>query len=109
MFSSVTLFSQALQFNIINKTGYHLYGVYTSPAEDNDWGDDLLTYDYFGNNTQVDIYIASTYGKSCLFDILITTDPSEQEYFIIEKADLCRIISITFLPNDRYSIEYIDN
>jgi len=106
LFTVSSGFSQALTFNIVNNTGYDLYGLYVSPAEDSNWGDDLLTNEMFFNGNEVTVDIREDYGKTCMFDIRVTIDASEVDDIVFTQADLCRIHTITLNDDGTYEVTF---
>jgi hypothetical protein len=98
-------FSQALTFSITNNTGYDLYGLYLSPAEDSNWGEDLLG-EMFTNGSEVTVDIGEQYGETCMFDIRITIDASEETDIVFSQADLCRIWTIILNEDGTYDVTY---
>ena len=71
-FTSQNSYSQALGFYIENNTGVTLNNIYVSPAESNNWGDDILPSDLFNDQSTVQVYIPESLGETCIFDIKIT-------------------------------------
>lgn len=71
-FTSQNSYSQSLGFYIANNTGVTLNNIYVTPAESDNWGDDILPQDLFNDQTTVMVYIPESYGETCMFDIKIT-------------------------------------
>ena len=99
-----TVFAQALEFDIINKTGVDLYGVFVTASEDESWGEDLLPLDLFTDGSKVTVHIDEDYGDTCDFDIKVTTDSNQTETILFENANLCAIISITLHSDGTYEL-----
>lgn len=91
----------ALDFQIVNKTGYDLYGIYTTDANTKEWGEDILPEDILANNSAVDVTFNSVSGETlCSWDIMITTDESEEESIVVEGVDLCEVSVLTIFIED---------
>lgn len=88
-FSAGESYSQALGFYITNNTGVTLNNIYVSPAEDANWGSDILPQDLFEDETTVMVYIPETYGETCMFDIKITD--LEGDAVIFSNVDACAL------------------
>ena len=82
-------YSQALGCYIENNTGVTLNNIYVSPAESDNWGDDILPQDLFEDQATVQVYIPETYGETCLFDIKITD--LEGNAVIFTNVDVCAL------------------
>lgn len=59
-------FAQVFDFTLVNKTGHTIAEVYCSPAEDEEWGDDVLGEDVLKNGASVDIQFPAAYEKILL-------------------------------------------
>jgi hypothetical protein len=69
------VFAQIFDFTLVNKTGFTINAIFVSPADDDEWGDDVLELDVLPNNKSVDIEFDEDYE-----DLLIAFD--------IDKYDL---------------------
>ncbi|MCP4439607.1 MAG: hypothetical protein GY810_11750, partial [Aureispira sp.] len=97
---STSAFSQALTFDIHNETGIDLYGVFVSPNEDPNWGEDVLPTELFSAETTVKIDIGEDYGESCSFDVKVTD--GEGSEIVFEGVDLCELRSIILYEDGSY-------
>lgn len=48
-------FAAVFDFTLVNQTGYGIDAVFVSPADDNDWGDDVLGEDVLPNKKSWEI------------------------------------------------------
>lgn len=46
--------NKALDFTLVNQTGYQISGIYLSPSNEDDWGENILT-EILGDGEAVDI------------------------------------------------------
>ncbi|MCR9249313.1 MAG: hypothetical protein NXI20_02780 [bacterium] len=85
---------------ITNDTGIDFFGVHASESEDPYWSDDLLTYDIFEDESEVEITFPA--GMSCLVDIMVTYD--EESSIEFEEVDICEISGIILHYDGTYEI-----
>ena len=90
--SSPALFAQAQQdFTVVNKTGLAIANLFVSPAETNNWEEDVLGVDVLQNDEQVDIQFHPS-EESCLWDIKIIDEEGDSvEWY---KIDLCKALVV---------------
>jgi hypothetical protein len=96
-------FAQALYFNIINNTGETLNNIYVTPAEQNDWGKDILPEDLFNDQTTVRVDIPEGYGTTCLFDLKITDLNGDAVEF--RNIDACKLLNLTLHWDGTYEVQ----
>jgi len=58
---AVGAFAQVFDFTIVNRTGYTIDAVHVTPADDNEWGEDVLGVDTLQNGRSVEIRFDSFY------------------------------------------------
>ena len=93
-------FGQALFFNIINNTGETLNNIYVTPAETDDWGNDILPESLFEAGTTVRVDIPETYGTTCSFDLKITDLEGNAVEF--KGIDACKLLNLTLNADGTY-------
>lgn len=84
--TSAALSAQVFDFTLVNKTGFIIDEVYVSPADDNEWGEDVLGVDVLANGKSVEITFDETYEFLLLaFEVelydLKVVDEDGDEYF----------------------------
>lgn len=95
--------AQALYFYITNGTGLTLNELFVSPAEEENWGDDLLPQDVFEDASTVRVDIPETYGETCMFDIKITD--FEGNAVVFYGVDACALHTLTLNDDGTYTAE----
>jgi hypothetical protein len=55
--------------NIVNNTGYTIYKLFISPAESEEWGDDLLGEDILENGTTFTVWLPAPLSQVTVYDI----------------------------------------
>ncbi len=79
-------------FVLVNKTGYDIAEVYISPANDKDWGEDVMGKDTLDDGDRVTIEFSHK-EKECVWDMKIVFDDEEEAVW--EDFDLCKVREIT--------------
>ena len=92
-----------LRFDIVNKTGADLFGVFVTDTQTNDWGDDIIPYDIFKNGMVVNIIIPIDDQTLCEYDIRIEEDSETAIEF--EGLDFCDLQVLT-LSKGRNGVIY---
>ena len=105
LLNSTTSYSQALGFYILNNTGVTLNNIYVTPAEQNNWGNDILPSDLFENQATVTVSIPESYGSTCLFDIKITD--LEGNAVIFYNVDACKLHTLSIHWDGTFEIQNI--
>ena len=84
--------NQKLDFTLVNKTGFTIDSVFVSPADDDDWGEDVMGKDVLDNGESVEITF-SPKEKACKWDLkVVDSDKDEVEW---TEIDLCKASEIT--------------
>lgn len=79
-------------FVLVNKTGYDIDEVYVAPANEKEWGEDIMGRDTLDNGQKVTIEFSHK-EKECLWDMKIVF--SDEEEAVWEDFDLCKVREIT--------------
>lgn len=95
--------AQELYFFVVNHTGETLNNIYVTPAEEDNWGKDILPSSLFYNNTEVKVTIPATYGTTCSFDLKITDLEGNAVEFT--GIDACKLLRITLNADGTYTTE----
>jgi hypothetical protein len=98
---SGTSSSQALYFYVTNNTGFTLNNIYVTPAEQSNWGNDILPNDLFENGSSVRVDIPADYGSTCKFDMKITD--LSGNYITFTGMDACLLHTLTLNADGTYS------
>jgi hypothetical protein len=106
LFSYSETTAQELGFYIVNNTGVTLNNIYVSPAESNNWGNDILPNDMFDDQSSVMVYIPADYGSTCLFDIKITDIPGNAVIFT--NVDACKLHTLTIHWDGTFEVKNMD-
>jgi hypothetical protein len=106
LFNASQTNSQALGFYIVNNTGVTLNNIYVSPAESNNWGNDILPNDMFENQSTVMVTIPADYGATCKFDIKITDIPGNAVIFT--NVDACKLHTLTIHWDGTYEVQNVN-
>lgn len=101
LFAETSANSQALYFFVTNNTGVTLNNIYVTPAETNNWGNDILPNDLFENSTSVRVDIPADYGSTCLFDMKITDLAGN--YITFTGMDACKLHTLILNADGTYS------
>jgi hypothetical protein len=65
VFAAVS-FAQVFDFTLVNNTGRTITEVYCAPADDDEWGEDVLGVDVLENGNQVEVSFDAAYEKILL-------------------------------------------
>jgi hypothetical protein len=79
-------------FVLVNKTGLIIEELYISPANDNEWGEDVLGVDVLKNGQQVTIKFSHK-ETECVWDLKIVDE--EKDDVVWEDINLCKASQIT--------------
>ena len=103
----IMLFSQLLvgnlqagpnqDFTLVNKTGYVLDQVYVSPANSNDWEEDVLGQDTMGDGDVVPIHFSRN-ATGCEWDLKVVYADDDSSA-VWSNIDLCSVSKITIRWN----------
>ncbi len=91
----IASYAQVFDFTVVNKTGHTIIAIYVSPADDEEWGEDVLGVDQLANNKSVEIKFDSDYEDTLLelgidkYDLKAEfTDGSSDEYYDLKLEDI---------------------
>jgi hypothetical protein len=79
-------------FVVINKTGLTIDEFYVSPADDNEWGEDVLGKAVLNNNESAEIKF-SRKETDCVWDLRIVDEDDDE--VVWSDIDLCKASEIT--------------
>ena len=79
-------------FVLVNKTGYDIDEVYVAPANEKEWGQDVMGKDTLDDGDKVTIEFSHK-EKECMWDMKIVF--SDEEEAVWEDFDLCKVREIT--------------
>lgn len=79
-------------FVLVNKTGYDIDEVFVAPANEKEWGEDIMGKDTLDDGQRVTIEFAHK-EKECMWDMKIVF--SDEEEAVWEDFDLCKVREIT--------------
>jgi hypothetical protein len=92
---AVGISAQTFDFTLVNKTGYTIDQVFVSPADDDDWGEDVLGEDQLLNGKSFEITFDKTYEALLLafgvdkYDLKCEyTDGSSDEWYDLKLEDI---------------------
>jgi len=74
-------------FVLVNKTGINFYALYISPAEEDNYGEDLLDADILQNGKDIEIKFSNDNNK-CKWDFMIEDENGDSYYW--KGIDLCK-------------------
>ena len=89
---SVALMAGNQDFVLVNRTGLAIHELYVSPANDNEWGEDVLGKDVLRNGETVTIQFSHK-ETECLWDMKVVDEDGDD--VIWEDFDLCKAKQIT--------------
>ena len=95
--------SGELSYDVVNNTGVTLVDVFVTPAETNNWGNDILPNNLFEAGSTIRVTIPPDYGETCMFDMKITDDAGGHITFT--NIDICKVIKIQI--NSDGTFEYL--
>ncbi len=93
-----------LRFDIVNHTGLSLYGIYVTDTDQNNWGNDIIPYDRFENDTVANVSIPVDNQTLCDYDIRITDDNGNSVEFT--NVDFCELQTLTLLMDREGNLYY---
>ena len=93
--------AQALTFDVVNNTGVTLVDVYVTPAETNNWGNDILPNNLFEDGSTINVTIPANYGETCMFDMKITDGVGGHITF--SGIDACKLITLQINGDGTFS------
>lgn len=97
---STDFFAQSVQdFTVVNNTGVLIYDLYVTPADAEEWGEDILGVETLEDGASVDISFSGYSDSTCLWDVMI--GDTEGNYFWLEDVDLCTVFTLTFTSDNR--------
>ncbi len=82
-----------VKFTLVNKTGFDLIDIYISPADQNQWGEDLSLGVF--NNLEAKDFTIKTTEKICLYDLKAVKPDSTE--LIFKNVNLCKMLIVTLL------------
>ncbi len=92
--TGASVFADAQDFKIVNKTGFTITSLYASPVKAKNWGSDILGEGEMASGRTLEIKFSGYGDKVCRFDVMLK-DEDEKEW-IVEDIDLCEIHSLSF-------------
>ena len=94
--TSMPAFAEDLTFVLNNASSFDIAGFYTSPANVEDWQEDVLGEDIMAAGTSANVTIADG-SDQCVYDMkFVFEDESE---FVREDVDLCSLGEYTLSDN----------
>lgn len=88
--------AEDLKFVLTNSSSYNIANFYTSPANVNEWQEDVLGEDLLESGSQVNVTIADG-SDQCAYDMkFVFEDGSE---FVREGIDICKLGEYTLSDN----------
>jgi hypothetical protein len=81
-----------LDFKLVNKTGVDIKSVYISPADVNEWGDDIMEQDILEDGAEVDLEFHPE-ETATKWDLKVEDD--EGDAIVWENLDLSKINVLT--------------
>ncbi|MEO5337712.1 MAG: hypothetical protein H7841_12580 [Magnetospirillum sp. WYHS-4] len=95
-FASAAIAQSKQDFDLVNKTGYAIDEVYVTPADSDDWQNDVLGRDILANGDSVHIHFSRS-AKTCLWDLKVVYDDKETAEW--HDFDLCTTSKIVVRYN----------
>jgi len=92
LISSKKSSAQALTFDVVNNTGVTLVDVYVTPAETENWGQDILPNNLFEDGSTITVNIPAEYGTTCMFDMKITD--GNGGHITFTGIDACKLVTL---------------
>ena len=92
--TGASVFADAQDFTIVNKTGFTISSLYASPVKAKNWGGDILGEGEMATGRTLEIKFSGYGEKVCRFDVMLK-DENDKEW-IVEDIDLCEIHSLSF-------------
>lgn len=88
-------FAQVFDFTVHNATGYDIDSVYVAPADDDDWGDDVMGEEVLEDGQSVEIQFSKAYEAVLLafnvdkYDLRLEySDGTEEEFYDLKLEDI---------------------
>ena len=88
--------AEDLTFTLTNASSFNIANFYTSPANVDDWQEDVLGEDVMTAGTQADVTIADG-SDQCVYDMKFVFDDGSE--FVREEIDLCSLGEYTLSGN----------
>jgi len=100
LFSTKNSSAQALTYDVVNNTGVTLVDVFVTPAETNNWGNDILPNSLFENGMTITVTIPEDYGSTCMFDMKITD--AAGGHITFTGIDACKLVTLQINGDGTY-------
>jgi len=94
--AATVLAEDARDITVTNKTGKPIYSLFISPAESEDWEDDVLGVDVLEDGASVDVKFSGFAEDQCVFDVLATDE--EGDGWLLPEVDLCAVSEVVITP-----------
>ena len=91
--TAVSAFAEDVKFNLTNASDYQIDEFYASPANDDNWGDDILGQDVLEGGLSGTVTIADG-SDQCAYDLKAVDEDGEEH--VLEDLDLCTTPEVTF-------------
>lgn len=78
---------------VINKSGKPITELYISPADSDDWEEDVLGVDVLADGEKVEISFAGYKNEQCVFDILARNANGDE--WLLTDLNLCETFTVT--------------
>ncbi len=92
-------FSDPKRCEILNDTEQTIYYIYISPADSDDWEEDVLGDTVLAPRQRIEVHFTGYPEEQCYFDIL-AIDENENEYFVWN-VNVCKVYEIPIQPHQR--------
>lgn len=91
--SSSLVFAEDVKFTLDNQSDYQIDEFYASPANEDDWGDDILGQDVLSGGESGTVTIADG-SDQCVYDLrAVDEDGTEHD---LTDLNICESPSVTF-------------
>jgi hypothetical protein len=87
-------FADPRDFDVYNNSSVVLTHLYVSPADVQQWGDDVLGRDVLNPSETVSVSFGSFDGSTCLYDVKVVGQQGQEG--VLYKVDLCSTTTVTF-------------
>ena len=94
MLLAQSAFADPRDFTLKNNSSVDISYVYVSPADVQDWGDDVMGSDVLPAGSSVDIAFKKFDGTTCNYDVKVIGVQGQEGY--LYKVNLCSIDTVTF-------------
>lgn len=94
--------AQVFDFTLVNKTGMDIDEVYVAPADDDEWGEDILGIDVLEDKKSVEIEIDEDYEEVLLdfevdlYDLKVVDEDGEEHVWSDLKLEAITSIELSF-------------